>query len=320
MTAAGPAAPPDHAGGRPVGTVRRADASMTLLIEVMERPLDPGYAEAAARRREAEAAGTAGAPLSTRVWVALLAVLLGLMTAAAARQLRAPQPGMAAARTLLEQQVAERSGAAADLRERADELSTEIEELQRTTLATQDPELLDVLALDRLVNGSAPVSGPGLVVSLTDGGAGLSSGADPDARVRDYDLQTVVNALWAAGAEAISVDDQRLTTMSAVRNAGDAVLVDLVPLPGPTYVVRAIGDPERMQTEFARSDAAAYLQALGSAWGISSSVVTQSRLELPGVGAPTLRHAQPVGSDAQRAAASAPAPPVDRPGSRKERG
>ncbi|PZR52830.1 DUF881 domain-containing protein [Xylanimonas oleitrophica] len=272
---------------------------MTLLIEVMERPLDPGYAEAAARRREAEAAGQVRRRTpAARAGMALLALVLGLATAAASHQLRVPQPGVAEAREVLERQILDRNAQVAELDGAAQSLSAEISALQQSALSTEDPQLLETIRVDGLRNGSLAVTGPGLVVSLTDGGGGLVGDEDTDVRVRDADLQIVVNALWAAGAEGVSIDDQRLTATSAVRNAGDAVLVDLMPLNGPTYVVRAVGDAEAMQTALARSDVPAYLQLLGSQYGIRSSVVAQSSLQLPGAGAQTLRHAQPVGSGA----------------------
>ena len=281
----------------------RPDASMTLLNEVVERPLDPGYADSAARRRALAEAGLSVRRRPARLLALfLVAVLLGGMTVAAARQLRVPREGVAAARALLEQQIADRAATADELRQRSSELSAEIEELQRTALSGQDPALLEDLRLDGVVNGSTPVSGPGLVVSLTDGGRGLTEeDVDPSSRVLDIDVQTVVNALWSAGAEAISVDDQRLTAMSAIRNAGDAILVDLVPLTGPTYVIRAVGDPEAMQTAYARSDAPTHLQGL-AAWGIESSVITQSSLTLPGVGTQSLSHARVLDSGASGAA------------------
>jgi uncharacterized protein YlxW (UPF0749 family) len=285
----------------------RPDASMTLLVEVMERPLDPGYAEAAARRRAAHDAGrTARRSKPGAVLVALVGVVLGIVTVTAAQALRAPQESIAAARALLEEEISERSGEAAGLEVRAAELSAEIEELQRATLEARDPAVLGQLRLDAVATGTTPVTGPGLVVTLTDGGTGglSAAAADPDARVRDVDVQTVVNALWASGAEAISVEDQRLTALSAIRNAGDAVLVDLVPLPGPTYVIRAVGDPQSMQSEYARSGAPSYFQLLAAKFGIESSAVTEEDLSLPGAGVQSLRYARALtdGGDAAGAA------------------
>ncbi len=276
---------------------RRLDASMTLLTEVMERPLDPGYAEATARRRAAEAAGQVRPrSAASSVGVVVVALALGVATAAATLQLRAPQPSVAEARGVLERQITDRSDQVAALTDRADALSREIEELQRSALEAQGAGLLATIRRDSVRNGTEAVTGPGLVVSLTDGGGGLVGEPDETSLVRDEDLQIVVNALWAAGAEAISIDDQRLTPTTAIRNAGAAVLVNLVPLAGPTYVVRAVGDPEAMQIAVARSAMPGWLQLLGSTYGIRSSTVEQSNLELPGAGAQPLQHAVPVGS------------------------
>lgn len=284
---------PVHPPGR-----RRPDESMTLLVEVMEKPLDPGYAEAAERRAAAERAGLPSRRRGPGVAVLLVvAILLGLLTFSAARQLRAPQAEVAAAREVLENQIVDRRAEVDALQRQSVALSDQVEDLQHTALASEDPALLQTLRLDGVVSGSAAVTGPGLVVTLSDGDAAQSeTDPDPSARVRDADVQTVVNALWAAGAEAISVDDQRLTSLSAIRNAGDAILVDLVPLPGPTYTVRAIGDSDEMQTAYARSGAPAYLQLLGSRYGIESSITPQSDLSLPGVGNQTLRYAEPSGA------------------------
>jgi uncharacterized protein YlxW (UPF0749 family) len=71
----------------------------------------------------------------------------------------------------------------------------------------------------------------------------------PEGRVRDADLQDVVNGLWAAGAEAVAVDGQRLTALSAIRSAGESVLVDLRPL-SPPYTVEAVGDPAALEVGF----------------------------------------------------------------------
>ena len=74
-----------------------------------------------------------------------------------------------------------------------------------------------------------------------DGGPRESSGFSDTGRVRDRDMQRVVNGLWESGAEAISVNGQRLTALSAIRAAGDAILVDNKPLV-PPYTVLAVGD------------------------------------------------------------------------------
>ncbi len=77
-----------------------------------------------------------------------------------------------------------------------------------------------------------------------------SGASSDDGRVLSKDLQVVTNALWEAGAEAISINGQRLTARSAIRFAGDAILVNYRPLTRP-YVISAIGDPQNLQVEFA---------------------------------------------------------------------
>lgn len=297
MTAVSNATPPRQS---------RPDASMTLLIEAMERPLDPGYAQAAARRAAAGGVETRGTV--SLVVILLVGVLLGVVTVTAARQLRAPQSDVAEARDLLVEQITERSTAVDRLMRRSVALGAEIDTLQQAEGVPA--EVREAARLDRLANGAVPVTGPGLVVSLTDGGGGLvdPEDIDPESRVRDSDVQTVVNALWAAGAEAVAVNGERLTALSAIRNAGDAILVDLQPLNGPTYSVEAIGDRETLQVEFARSAAPAYLQMLGATFGIQQSIVPQSSITLDGAGSQTLRIARAVGSTVPSPSAVAPSP------------
>ena len=282
MTAPGPTV--DAAGRRP-------DESMTLLREVTERPLDPGYAQMAQRRAAGEVtARRGGASVVTRL---LVAVLLGAVTTIAVRDLRAPQPSVSRGRAVLMEQIQERSAAVEALSRRSVELGAEVEGLRAGGLLPS--ALVEVNELDRWVGGAVPVRGPGMVVRLTDGsGGGLVEPGDAPAesRVRDADVQFVVNELWAAGAEAVAVNDERLTSLSAIRNAGDAILVDLQPLNGPTYTIEAVGDPDDMQVEFARSAGLGFLQLLSAEYGIENEVTTSEGMYLPGAGSPTLRYAR----------------------------
>ncbi|MCP2265418.1 Uncharacterized conserved protein YlxW, UPF0749 family [Promicromonospora thailandica] len=272
---------------------------MTLLREVTEAPLDPGYALMAERRARAAAAadGTTGvAPARRRLpgvlTMLLVAAVLGAATTVAVLDLRAPQPEVSRGRALLIEQIRERGGQVEALSGRAAALSAEVDGLQGAGVLPS--ALLEISALDRWVNGAVAVRGPGLVVRLTDGsGGGLVEPGDAPAesRVRDADVQFVVNELWAAGAEAVAVNDQRLTSLSAIRNAGDAILVDLQPLNGPTYTIEAVGDPEDMQVEFARSAGLGFLQLLSAEYDIKNEVTTSEEMFLPGAGSPTLRYA-----------------------------
>ena len=77
------------------------------------------------------------------------------------------------------------------------------------------------------------------------------------------DLQFVTNALWGSGAEAVSINGKRLTSTSAIRFAGSALIVDYRPLTRP-YVITALGDPKRFPAAFADGAGGTYLSTLRS--------------------------------------------------------
>ncbi len=269
-------------------TAGYSNVSMSLLTSVLARPLDPGY-EAAARRRTA-----AGRPRRTAggvVVLVVLAVALGALTVTAATTLRAPQPAVVQARAVLEEEVMQRSREVSESEEQLAALDTEIQRLQHAALEASDPELLAQLAIDEGASGSVALQGPGVRVTLAD--APNAEEGDFDRRVHDSDLRVVVNGLWAAGAETVSVNGIRVTALTAIRSAGQAVLVDLVPLAGP-YVVEAIGDPDRLPTRFAGTAARDHLALLRGVYDISSTVEVVPSLLAPAAAAPTLDRAAPL--------------------------
>jgi len=267
----------------------RVDASMTLINEFYRRPLDPGYALAAQRRQAGEA------PSRTRsgiVALVVLALALGLGTAAATLQLRKPLGQANEARRVLESQITERGDEAADLQAQATALGDEISALQSSVLGDADASLRTALDASAVESGAVEVTGKGLRIELSDAPSSESDGdaADPDARVQDSDLQVLVNSLWESGAEAIAINGQRLAATTAIRSAGSAVLVDLVPLSSP-YTVEAIGDSVTMQTDLARSSAGQLLATLRATYGIGVEMSSQRHVELPAVRVTTLREA-----------------------------
>jgi uncharacterized protein YlxW (UPF0749 family) len=161
------------------------------------------------------------------------------------------------------------------------------------------------------------VRGPGLTVTLgnalpsadDDPVAGSTPADDQVAQVLDRDLQLLVNALWSAGAEAISVDGQRLGPTTTIRQAGGAILVDLRPVTSP-YEVLAIGDPEALQNGFLAAPEATYLAQLSRTYDWVFEFSRADDLELPGAGSAELRSARPL-TPAPAAASGTPgAPPT----------
>jgi uncharacterized protein YlxW (UPF0749 family) len=280
----------------PTPSARRPDESMTLLTSVMERPLDPGYAAAA------EARNTAGLPASTGIRtpvVLIAAVVIGLLLTTGALSLRAPSTSALKAKAELIAQIQSRRKAVdtADAHDRA--LQSQVAQLQSQALGVDQRGLQGRLDSLSLVSGAEAVTGPGVRVVLDDAPTAHPSSADAnprnntqanDGKVLSKDLQIVVNGLWEAGAEAIAVNGQRLTSRSAIRFAGEAILVNYRPLTRP-YTVEVIGDPASLQTSFAGNDGGQYARALKDNYGIRVSIDNVDTLTLPAATTLTLRDA-----------------------------
>ena len=148
-------------------------------------------------------------------------------------------------------------------------------------------------------SGATPVSGPGLVVRLNDAPAqDAPSDVSPDVLVvHQQDLQAVMNALWAGGAEAMELMDQRVVSTSAVRCVGNVLRLH-GRVYSPPYVVRAIGNADAMRAALGASEAVrAYVrdsQRVGLGWEVAAS----GTLQLPAYAATQLEHASvPTGVD-----------------------
>lgn len=142
------------------------------------------------------------------------------------------------------------------------------------------------------------VSGAGLVVELDD--APLpASGVPPGYTADDYvvheqDLHAVINALWAGGAEAMAVMDQRIIGTSAVRCVGSTLLVHGRVYP-PPYRVTAIGPPERMQRALDASPRVDLYRQYVDLLGLRLDVDEDSSLTVPAYEGPlSTRYAQAV--------------------------
>ncbi len=223
-----------------------------------------------------------------RSWLSVgaVAVLAGLMFSASARLAdgggadnRDPQD--------LAQLVDAETGRVTDLTERTAELDREIEALTAragTTVPTLDPDLVD---REGVVSGTEPVEGAGLTVTLDDApstsvGAG-PGGVEPqpdDLVVHQQDLQHVINALWGGGAEAMTLQGERVTSTSAFRCSGNILLLHGKVF-SPPYKVTAVGDPAKMEASLDSSDGVQtyleYVDWVHLGWDVQSS----DHLDLP---------------------------------------
>ncbi|KRF25015.1 DUF881 domain-containing protein [Phycicoccus sp. Soil803] len=275
---------------------RRPDESMTLLISMMERPLDPGYAAAAAQR---EAAGLPPSTGTRTMTVAVAAVVAGLLLTLGALALRTPSTSAIRAKANLVSQIESRRAEVDRQEAQLRAVQAEVDRLQAQALGQDETSLQTRLAALTLASGAEKVSGPGITVVLDNapGSDGTSADGNPrtdadkdEGKVFSKDLQVVVNGLWEAGAEAIAVNGQRLTSRSAIRFAGEAILVNYRPLARP-YRISVIGDPEDLQVEFAANDGGAYARALQDNYGIRVSIDAAKSLSLPAATSLTVREA-----------------------------
>jgi uncharacterized protein YlxW (UPF0749 family) len=268
---------------------------MSLLTNVMDHALDDGYAEASARR----AAEGGGLPRTLRAKLGLAAglVLAAAIVTLGAAQAQVAAPVVAKEREELIDRIESETSAADGLEEKIEALRAEVGERQREALQEHGGDQGELVAL---LSGATEVRGPGVKLVVDDakdteqGGDGPreSSGFSDTGRVRDRDMQRVVNGLWQSGAEAVAINGQRLTALSAIRAAGDAILVDNKPLV-PPYTVLAVGDGKKLSTAFRDSADGQYLQALQENFGIRTSISEQEQVRLPTAPSLIVRTAEP---------------------------
>jgi uncharacterized protein YlxW (UPF0749 family) len=272
------------------GRPHRPDESMSLLTDIAQQALDPAYADAAARRAAVPGVNLLRRPARrSLVLLGVLAATLVLVLAAEQTQRRAPSA--ARSRDTLLKEVRGETADIAALQRRLDLLRGRIQRLRNSELRSTGVGAALAARLDTadLVAGTMAATGPGLRVVADD----ASSGGGSTNQVLDRDLQSLVNALWAAGAEAIAIDDQRVTAQTAIRQAGSSILVNFQPVARP-YVITAIGDPVAMATSFGSSAAVARMRTYTQVYGLHFSFARADRLTVPSAPGLPLRFAKPV--------------------------
>lgn len=148
----------------------------------------------------------------------------------------------------------ERAHRVEEQRAEAKSLRTEIDALSLGVSGTELDKLREKVDELKPAMGLTTMRGPGLRVTLTDA---PDAGKDPDIDanievVHQQDIQAYVNALWAGGAEAVSLQGQRLMATTGIVCVGNVVILDGVPY-SPPYVIEAIGDTAGMEQAMATS-------------------------------------------------------------------
>lgn len=158
-------------------------------------------------------------------------------------------------------------------------------------------QLNDQLEEARIAAGLIPLTGTGLVLQLEDS----LEPVGPDANEADYlisarDIRTVTEELWAAGAEAIAVNGERIVATSSVIDIGTSILVNSAYLL-PPYQVSAIGPTDLYPRLSASPGFVDFIRARAGAYGVRIQYAELERVDVPAfAGTVTLRYARPEAS------------------------
>ena len=168
----------------------------------------------------------------------VLAMIIGALFAVAALQTTRAAPALESERTELINRVQNAEREQDELQGRVTSLSQEIATLRAAALGDDDAARALETRIDALdpVVGNVPVAGPGVLIVVDDSPSATADGRD---RVLDIDLQVLANGLWEADAEAISINGHRLSSLTAIRSAGDAITVDYRSLTRPSVSKRS---------------------------------------------------------------------------------
>lgn len=287
MSSTAPAGP----GGRPSAGGGTGPEYVGLLTQVMTNTLDQDYQVVADRRADA---GRLPSKSRTRVGVLVTLLAFGVMVGISAVETARNAPVVQSERNDLIRQIHLREARLDRMHATLTGLQNDVTALQRSgsSAAGTEKALLARAAALAVTTGVAPVTGPGIQVTVDDApGASASQGGGI---VLDTDLQTLTNALWQSGAEAVAINGQRLTSLTAIRTAGRAITVDFHSLT-PPYVVEAIGNPNTLAARLLQTPGGQAWESLHANLGIRFDVVSADTLTLPGSSGTRLLHARPVG-------------------------
>lgn len=173
--------------------------------------------------------------------------------------------------------------------QRTRQLEATVQSLAAQVAALEEDEAADVTKFGRVQRridriaaaaGLTPVRGPGLRTVLTDSALETApTGNLNDLVIHEQDLQAVINALWAGGAEAISVNGQRVLATTAIRCVGNTLLLHGA-VYSPPYVIDAVGDNVALRAELARDPAVSRFAAAATQFKLGFAV-TDETLEIP---------------------------------------
>lgn len=174
--------------------------------------------------------------------ITIICVLLGIMLALQYKSVNANQ-SLAAYENMrledLKSELIKLQNQKDSLQNRVSELEAENQKYASAKVGSSEAvqQIQSSLTKARIFAGLETVKGKGLIVVLDNNGL---------VEVQDYDLLDVVNELRAAGAQAISLNDERIVAMTEIRSATPYIMVNGKPITAP-YTIEAISDPDDLE-------------------------------------------------------------------------
>ena len=190
----------------------------------------------------------------------------------------------------------------AALQDRTATLNAEVDRLSEDLGSAGDDSVQERADALRGPAGLEPVQGPGVTISLDDAPDEALEAAGSNVSeliVHQQDIQAVANALWAGGAEAMTIADQRVVSTTGIKCVGNTVVLHGVPY-SPPYRISAIGPVDRMLAAVNASPyIALYLQQVSK--GLGWDLQQEPSLALPGYdGSTELDYARPANASGAR--------------------
>jgi uncharacterized protein YlxW (UPF0749 family) len=232
---------------------------------------------------------------TANVAIIMASIVLGFLLTAQFRSTAARLPAREQSRLATAETVKRLEDEQRSLKERITELRAQVTALQRASDANVSAQAVAAdLDKQRLLAGLVAVRGPGILVALDDSARMIGPAEDANNYIiHDYELRDVISLMWLAGAEAISVNGERVTAISSIYCVGSTILVNDTRL-SPPYEVRAIGDPATLEQAAQNPRNLGKLRVRVKSYGIQFKVTEQKELAVPAFGGNLhIRYARP---------------------------
>lgn len=223
-----------------------------------------------------------------RLVTAVVCVVIGLMITVSALNARGfdLRPGR---NTQLVDVIRDSSRRNADLTRQVAAVRAEVDGLA----AEAEPDSGEKVSQTAAYAGAEAVTGPGYTVILTDAPSSVHiAGVDDDLLVvHQQDIQAVVNVFWAAGAEAMTIQGQRVVATTGIKCVGNSVVLHGTPY-APPYAISAIGDPDQLAAALASSPYLRIYRQHAEAYNLGYQQKRETTLNFPAyAGAVELQYA-----------------------------